>query len=69
MQPYDLPTIDIQCRESDTIRKIPHKKSKGLTFAVWQSVTLAIVAYALTLLRYLGLLSSAVDAVRGFLGV
>ena len=69
MQTYDLPIIDIDSRESGAVTRKTIKKSKGLTFALWESVTLAVVAYALTILRYLDLLAPAVDAVRHLLGV
>jgi len=69
MQAYDLPTIDIKSRESESIRRRKHKKSKGLTFVTWQMVSLALVAYALTILRYFDLLSPMANAIRGLLGV
>ena len=69
MQAYDLPVIEIESRESEVIRRRKQQKNKGLTFALWQSVTLAVIAYALTILRYLDLLAPAVDAVRHLLGV
>lgn len=69
MLTYDMPTIDVKSHESDTVCRRRNKKSKGLTFAVWQSTLLALVAYALTALRYFDLLDTVVDATRRILGI
>ena len=69
MQAYDLPTIDIVSQNSGAVRREPIKKGKGLTFAMWQSVFLALVVYVLTGLRYYDLLTPLTDAIKGLLGI
>ena len=70
MQDYDMPSVQVESHHAHNIsRPKRNKKDKGLRFAVWQSCALVLVAYALTYLRYRGLLDPIVAAVRAGLGL
>ena len=69
MQPYDLPSTEINSQPAHNVFRHRRGQGKVLRFVAWQSCVFAIAAYALTYLRYRGLLEPLIAAARARFGL